>query len=1003
MRNAELPGVGRESGRPGVDSLTPMATEGDVGAFRAQMDGLPQPVAIALGRLVRGWTLPEQLDAAIKAAEIITRYVAVVSLASYSCRETTEPAGDSLVSLSGPLSFGHYLSLIKEIVARPEQHPLAHELAAGFRTTKSGKVPLAVEALDKLIELRNKEGHELRHLDPAKALAISRRDDPLAALDRVLRGLVAVLKLPLFVVEHQRIERGTITATVLMLQGENPPFPEAIDLGADLHQLRTPYLGTRAGALVLSPGLTWDLVERHETFGLFFLDRVDDDRVRHKAVADGSLLEDTSTLLESLRAQLAGPTGHVEPVALADGRSLARWWGERAAPPPRSTADEGVAASREKASAPNPMPPPEAKATPRPEPSTSAPVRPKDPVTWDAPDPADEHPHAGVKDPRLTRTNLIRWLAEEDRTLSELAEALEIPRLWIKQALTNLGIESLASESAKGVAPSVDQIKRYEAGEPIGAIASELLVPQTVALRALVRQGAELRVPDSERIGGAQPRISRAFLEREYVEGRRTLESIAEEVGITRERVRQIRSRYGIPPVERSVDPATVVSRELLRQLFVVQGLPLEAIADQVGLRPDEITDLAKRYELARPRVYERHGLTKELLEREYVGQRKSMATIAGERNVPVQAVHTALMTFGIPIRSRRDAISRGLSDVLTPEYLKARLHAGATIKQIAEDNGCTAATVNSYLEAAGLRPPAEPDPRWDDVLSVERLQSDLLATDLTIAEFAAATGAPQAEIRLRLRRAGLSVPRRQNARLSASPTPTEVRDARAAGAPPSFPISPLDLAEQYVGQGRSAGEIAAELEVERTDVLRALCAAGIEVRTNAADILSEPYLRRRYVEDGAPASTIAAEVQTTGATVKRYLKRYGIPVRDHADAGALRTGSTRGELTPDFLRQEYVEGGRSAQSIGEEVGTSAKVVLDAVRAAGLPVRDRRGGPGSSNHLSAVLTPDYLHQALVVEERSIRDLAEEHHTTYRTIRRLVEQAGIDRDTKRAEG
>lgn len=70
----------------------------------------PSPVAIACGRVLRARTAAERVNACLKAAEVLTRYIAAVAVASFASRD--EDADAKLSELSGNLSFGHFLTMV---------------------------------------------------------------------------------------------------------------------------------------------------------------------------------------------------------------------------------------------------------------------------------------------------------------------------------------------------------------------------------------------------------------------------------------------------------------------------------------------------------------------------------------------------------------------------------------------------------------------------------------------------------------------------------------------------------------------------------------------------------------------------------------------------------------------------------------------------------------------------------------------------------------------------
>src|SRR5688572_8725532 len=124
----------------------------------------PTPVAIACGRILRARTAAERINACLKAAEVLTRYLAAVAVASFASRDDDVEA--QLSELSGDLSFGHFLTTVQEVAGGKGNHPAAPLLAQGFKATRQNKKTVRGKtdaALVALLELRNGDGHDLRN------------------------------------------------------------------------------------------------------------------------------------------------------------------------------------------------------------------------------------------------------------------------------------------------------------------------------------------------------------------------------------------------------------------------------------------------------------------------------------------------------------------------------------------------------------------------------------------------------------------------------------------------------------------------------------------------------------------------------------------------------------------------------------------------------------------------------------------------------------------------
>src|SRR5260370_1133889 len=102
----------------------------------------PQPIALCCGRILRARNSQEQLDAILKCAETVTRYLAAVAISSFSAREDASIAVPKVLSnLAGNLSFGHFLSAVQGIASINAAHPLKDALNAAFKSKKGGTGP----------------------------------------------------------------------------------------------------------------------------------------------------------------------------------------------------------------------------------------------------------------------------------------------------------------------------------------------------------------------------------------------------------------------------------------------------------------------------------------------------------------------------------------------------------------------------------------------------------------------------------------------------------------------------------------------------------------------------------------------------------------------------------------------------------------------------------------------------------------------------------------------
>ena len=290
----------------------------------------PTPIAIACGRILRARTAAERVNACLKAAEVLTRYLAAIAVASFASRDDDFEA--KLSELSGNLSFGHFLTTVQEVAGAKGNHPAAPLLAQGFKATKRNKETLRGKtdgALVALLELRNDLGHELRNLNEARAVAIEAASAPAALLVEALDGVEELLSKPLFVVEDQQWTKDSLVVRRLLLMGESAdPAPQSIKVGHEtggVEETGAPYLAINRRCLQLPPWMLWGIDQGRQNFALLFLDAVEEARARY-CTLDGNEQHQGDGITESIRQLLAGTRRAPDSVVLIDGRHLASEW-----------------------------------------------------------------------------------------------------------------------------------------------------------------------------------------------------------------------------------------------------------------------------------------------------------------------------------------------------------------------------------------------------------------------------------------------------------------------------------------------------------------------------------------------------------------------------------------------------------------------------------------------------------------------------------------------------
>jgi transposase-like protein len=175
-------------------------------------------------------------------------------------------------------------------------------------------------------------------------------------------------------------------------------------------------------------------------------------------------------------------------------------------------------------------------------------------------------------------------------------------------------------------------------------------------------------------------------------------------------------------------------------------------------------------------------------------------------------------------------------------------------------------------------------------------------------------------------------------------------------------------LRDQYVAQVCNPSDVAIVLNVSTAEVVGAIKSFGIE-RPPVHPELTGPALRRAFA-DGATVSSITRTAEVDRATVRREMQ----PARLD-DVG--------------WLRRQYATGGRSMQSIADEVGTDRRTVRGALRRHGIDLRE-----GPPAHID--LDPEWLRKRYVDDGLPVAAIAREVGVSTMTVHRAMVRYGIAR-------
>jgi transposase len=264
----------------------------------------------------------------------------------------------------------------------------------------------------------------------------------------------------------------------------------------------------------------------------------------------------------------------------------------------------------------------------------------------------------------LTPEVLVDLYHRQGMTLAEIAFRFGCSPSGVRKRLLRDGIP-VRPRRGKRIRPgdplSAEVLRRFYVDErlSIAAIARRLHTSRDKVSLRLRRYGIPVRA------GGrypSDPKLRETMVQLYTVEGL-GVEEVASRTGISPGRAGELLRAAGIrlrPPPPRPLPPGwQPLTRELLAELYVSQRLTLAEVAERVGGSTSRVGDALRRHGIPRrPRgsrsLPGREPLTRELLVELYVNQGLGSVTIARRLGGHPSRILKALDRFGIPIRQRK-------------------------------------------------------------------------------------------------------------------------------------------------------------------------------------------------------------------------------------------------------------------------------------------------------------------------------------------------------------
>ena len=402
-------------------------------------------------------------------------------------------------------------------------------------------------------------------------------------------------------------------------------------------------------------------------------------------------------------------------------------------------------------------------------------------------------------------------------------------------------------------------------------------------------------------------------------------------------------------------------------------GMPIDEIAMMVGRDRSTVARLLDRSGV-RPisdsfvsgeeagEMVRRYGIG--------VSIRDVAKSLGRSQNTVIKHLTDAGLPIQKPVRGWATPVPPSLTaaevEVATVSYL-----AGASLKEIAEEFGCTAPTVGNHLKRAGVRIRRSHEYKRSSATHAtgrhvpmpnECEIADLYLAGESSAAIANRFGVSDEHVLKVLRAAGVSI---RSVGFQTKMTPEKVAAAlyrhgmgesmvSIAG---SFDVNPitvrrhLESARQKTAvstsrlatlpetpgivaryqAGESAEVIAVDLGCSPNAVIRRLRAAGVQLRPmGPGSVIGGPVgvaVIRRYL-DGESSTAIARSIGHSTNAVLRHLRRCGIEIRPSIGRSVISD-----DQASDVI--ERYRGGESAKSIARSIGRSPNAVLRLLRTRG--------------------------------------------------------------------
>ncbi len=329
---------------------------------------------------------------------------------------------------------------------------------------------------------------------------------------------------------------------------------------------------------------------------------------------------------------------------------------------------------------------------------------------------------------------LRTWYEDEHKTTTEIAEELGIGHKVVSRLLKDYGIEvRTASESRfpkEFEKPSKEQLITWYIDEhkSTNEIAEELGVSNPTVGTWLNNYGIEIRTISESKLPAGFEKPSEKELRTSYLDERKTLAEIAEEIGVSKSTIGAWLNDSGIEirTISESKLPAGFEkpSEKELRTSYLDERKTLAEIAEEIGVSKftigawlnDSGIEIRTISEARLPSGFVKPS--EERLRTLYVDQHKSQTKIAKELGVGISTIGTWLNDYDIEIRlSSESQLPTGVKKPSEERLRTLYLDECKSANEIAEEIGVGDSTVRRWLNGYKINRDQEELKKLEDLV----------------------------------------------------------------------------------------------------------------------------------------------------------------------------------------------------------------------------------------------------------------------------------------------